>query len=550
MTQLLTKIRLIFIPYIILSLSIIFGYTLLNWLLVIQFEIISLNDEVVDIWIPAGIVILSILFVLYPRIKLLNLKSKKGDRPFLYCFVAAAAITLPTIIAQKYLSVATGKLTALTSIDSINQKPATKYYTLKNAYVAKQNLKTHFRFETTGKNNETFEFYIDVVCPIFSSPIVNSPQANTRFAVDTLSPKAWLGIEYKRSVSNHLSSEAKESRFKDFVNEIDKKIETDNLNDFTYLERAGNNKKRQGFIKAIDKPEPQLILEAQHEPFESRTGDKLLWLFGSFGIGAAIILIMTIIPKLDDKRLSAFGVSDNKNNFSYMNFVGGLFSATNPGLITMWILILNIIIFTAMVLAGFGFVSFDSDDLLKWGANHGPAVANGEWWRLVTCTFLHGGLMHLLGNIYGLFLISLILEEKFTKIQFVSIYLLCGIGGSLSSLLWHPNSIGVGASGAIFGLYGVYLALYLANKAGVRASKGILIASLIFIGLNLLVGLTGNIDNAAHVGGLITGVVLGFVFSFFMPEQKPKRKYVKRSKVTAEVPTNAPPATTSVPLVD
>jgi hypothetical protein len=102
----------------------------------------------------------------------------------LYCFVAAAAITLPTIIAQKYLSVATGKLTALTSIDSINQKPATKYYTLKNAYVAKQNLKTHFRFETTGKNNETFEFYIDVVCPIFSSPIVNSPQANTRFAVE------------------------------------------------------------------------------------------------------------------------------------------------------------------------------------------------------------------------------------------------------------------------------------------------------------------------------------------------------------------------------
>lgn len=548
MDQLLTKIGLVFLPFLILSISVILGYTLLNGLFIIQFEIISLNDEVVDIWMPMVVTGIAILLVLYPRIKLLSLKTRKSDLPFFYSFLAMVAIALPTIIAQKYLAAATGKLTALNNIEQISQKPATKYYTIKKAYIGKESAKTHFRFETTGKNNENFVFYIDVVSPVFSSQRTITPKVNTRFAIDTLNPKAWLGIEYMRSVSNHLSAQEKESRFKDFANETEKKFRDDNLNDFTYLERTGNNKKHNGFIKAIGNNPSGVILEAQFEPFESRTGSELPWFFGSFGAGAFVMFILFIIPKLDKKRVSAFGAPDNKNKFSYIKYFELFFSANNAGLITMWLLALNILVFIAMILAGFGFISFGSDDLLRWGANNGPAVANGQWWRLITSMFMHGGVMHLLGNIFGLFLISLILEQKFTKIQFASIYLLCGIGGSLSSLLWHPESIGVGASGAIFGLYGVYLTLYLTNKADLRASKEILSGSLVFIGLNLLIGLTGNIDNAAHVGGLVTGFIIGFIFSFFMPKPKPKRKYTRRKKITPELVTDA--ATTSAPLID
>ncbi|MET3979886.1 rhomboid protease GluP [Mucilaginibacter sp. UYP25] len=538
MNRHILKIRLVFIPYLILGFCIIAGYTFLNWLIIIQFKLLTLPDEVVELWTPIAIVGLLVLIFLYPRIKLLSLKTSRDNLPFFYGFIAVVALTIPTLISQKYIATAVGKLTPLTNIDSIDQKPATKYYTLKKVFVSKKNAKFHVRFETTGKNNEYLDFYIDAVCPIFSAEKLEtvSNSTNLSFAIDTLHPKAWLGIEYNKSVSNRLSEQEKQSLYKEFATEIDTKFATDNLDDFVYLERAGNNKKRGSFIKAIGYNTTTIILEAKFEPFESRTGEKLFWIFGSFGIGAAAMFIMIIIPKLDQKNVANYQAPDKKSRISYIDFIKKSLSLTNPGLITMLIIGLNIAVFIAMVLAGFGVVSFDSEDLLRWGANYGPAVENGEWWRVVTCTFLHGGLMHLLGNIYGLFLVSLILESIFNKFQFISIYLICGIGGSLASLLWHPNSVGVGASGAIFGLYGVYFILYILNKSEIRASKAILIGSLIFIGLNLLIGLTGNIDNAAHVGGLITGIIAGFAFSFFIPTKKAKRKYARKKKVLTEEP--------------
>ncbi|MES2265762.1 MAG: rhomboid family intramembrane serine protease [Bacteroidota bacterium] len=540
MNRFLLKIRLLFLPFLIIAFCVIAGYTFLNWLIIIQFRLLTLNDEVVELWIPMAIAALSVLLFLYPRIKLLRLKTSRDNLPSLYGFIAAAAIAIPTIISQKYIEAAVGKLTVLDNINLIDKKPETKYYGLKKVFIAKDRAKSHVRFETTGKNNEHLEFYIDVVCPIISSPIAeNIKQGDKRVVSDTLTPKAWLGIEYQEGVSNHLSNEEKQIRYKQFAAETENKFNTGNLTDFVYLERTGNSKKRKSFIKAIGLAPSNVILEAKFEPFEARTGDKLFWIFSSFGIGATVLLIMVMIPKIDDKRIKVFETSGDKAGRNYLDFVRKSLSPKNPAFITALIVAINIIVFMAMVLAGFGFVSFDSDDLLRWGANYGPAVADGEWWRLVTCTFLHGGMMHLLGNIYGLFLVAIILEAVFTKVQFAGIYLICGIGGSLASILWHPNSVGVGASGAIFGLYGVYLVLYILNKAELRATKAILIGSLIFIGLNLLIGLTGNIDNAAHVGGLITGAIVGFIFSFFLPVKKAKRKYIRKKKVTAQEPATA-----------
>ena len=130
--------------------------------------------------------------------------------------------------------------------------------------------------------------------------------------------------------------------------------------------------------------------------------------------------------------------------------------------------------------------------------------------------------MHLLLNMYGLFFVAIFLEPQLGKIRYASAYLICGIVASLASIWWYPATISIGASGAIFGLYGVFVALLTTNKANVSNKKGLLLFSLFFIIINLAMGLAGGIDNAAHIGGLLCGILLGYIFYFFtdLPDAK------------------------------
>lgn len=164
-----------------------------------------------------------------------------------------------------------------------------------------------------------------------------------------------------------------------------------------------------------------------------------------------------------------------------------------------------------MACAGLGFMSFEGHDLLKWGANYRPDIDKGEYWRLLTSIFLHGGAMHLLFNMYGLLFVGLFLEPVMGKVKFLLAYLLTGLSASIASAWWHAATVSIGASGAIFGLYGVFFALLTVNVFPKSSKKSFLISTSIFIGYNLLNGLTGGVDNAAHIGGLLSGLLLGYI---------------------------------------
>jgi membrane associated rhomboid family serine protease len=169
-----------------------------------------------------------------------------------------------------------------------------------------------------------------------------------------------------------------------------------------------------------------------------------------------------------------------------------------------------IVSFTAMTPDGIGLL--DALWLDK------SAVAAGEWWRLLTVTLTHGGAAHLFFNMYALFLVGPLVERIYGWKLFGLMYLLCAAAGSTGSfLLGDPNIPSVGASGAIFGLFGVVLAASRAHdpvldrqgRALVAQIGGLIVINLL-IGFGV-VGLGGNIDNAAHVGGLLAGLWLGFV---------------------------------------
>lgn len=189
-----------------------------------------------------------------------------------------------------------------------------------------------------------------------------------------------------------------------------------------------------------------------------------------------------------------------------------MFRPARGYVLTPVLVIANILVFVLMVASGASVVDPVSEFLISWGANFTPATYGGEWWRLLSSTFLHGGIIHLLMNMYALLSIGVMLEPRIGTLRFGAAYLISGIGGSLASLWWHPVVVGVGASGAIFGMYGVFLAMLTTSLIERHLRNGLLSSIGLFVGYNLLFGLQGNIDNAAHIGGLLSGVAVGYAF--------------------------------------
>ena len=190
----------------------------------------------------------------------------------------------------------------------------------------------------------------------------------------------------------------------------------------------------------------------------------------------------------------------------------GLFKPVKGYFITPIIIDINIAVFVLMVICGAGIMLPDNETLLAWGANFRPLTLNGEWWRLITNFFIHIGILHLLLNMYALLYIGLLLEPRLGSQRFLAAYLLTGIAASVNSLYWHELTISAGASGAIFGLYGVFLAMLTTSLIEKKARNALLTSIGIFVFYNLANGLKEGIDNAAHLGGLICGLIAGYSF--------------------------------------
>jgi len=180
--------------------------------------------------------------------------------------------------------------------------------------------------------------------------------------------------------------------------------------------------------------------------------------------------------------------------------------------ITPILFYLNIIYFLIMVINGVAIWEPTGESLLPWGANFKAMTLGGEWWRMVTSCFIHIGVLHLIMNMYALIYIGLLLEPILGKSRFLSAYLLSGLLSSLASLWWHDNTVSAGASGAIFGMYGVFLALLTTDYVEQSARKVFLSSIVVFVGYNLLYGANGSVDNAAHIGGLVSGMALGYAY--------------------------------------
>jgi rhomboid protease GluP len=189
-----------------------------------------------------------------------------------------------------------------------------------------------------------------------------------------------------------------------------------------------------------------------------------------------------------------------------------LLAATPLAWVTFVLIAINVAVFIAMSIAGISPLQPKADTLIPWGADYGPLTTHAQWWRLVTAIFVHAGIMHLAFNMFCFFRVGMFAERIFGNARFAMLYLLAGVGGNLASLYWHPFMVGVGASGAIFGVYGAIVGLMVSRPNLVPLSRAQTLTKdiVLFVGVNLLYGvMTPEVDVAAHIGGLVSGCLLG-----------------------------------------
>jgi membrane associated rhomboid family serine protease len=212
-----------------------------------------------------------------------------------------------------------------------------------------------------------------------------------------------------------------------------------------------------------------------------------------------------------------------------------LHTRTRLVIVTPLLIALHLLVFTLM-LFGSGAIG-DFQTVIAWGANQAPRTTNGEWWRLVASTFVHGGVFHLAATLAGLIPLGLVLERAVGRVAFAATYLAAGTLASVVSLWTIPAvDVSFGASGAIFGLYGLLLASVVwaifnrpENKIPLLTIKRLAAAAAVFVLYNLG---TDHLGTAAELTGLGTGLFAGLLISRGVTREKPA---IRRAAVVVAV---------------
>jgi membrane associated rhomboid family serine protease len=186
-------------------------------------------------------------------------------------------------------------------------------------------------------------------------------------------------------------------------------------------------------------------------------------------------------------------------------------AAVDAALITVSIAVLNVVVYILTALNSTGGFRNNSGSTLfaRLGLFPAAIAADHEYWRLVTSMFVHYGPWHLISNMLALVVVGMGLEQVFSRWRYLAVYLVAGLGGSTAVYLFDaPFSLSVGASGAIFGLFGAYLVVARQARLDYRPM-------LLVIGINLVATFAiPGISKLAHVGGLITGIVAAAIIVY------------------------------------
>lgn len=501
------QIKIVFLPYMIMAICLMAFYTILRYLLSEYAGILDVNTSVLDFYLPLGISAFLVLKYLRPRIRILNIKSYNNNIHFIYNTIAIYAMALPVQYVQQYISTAPHKLYTVSSINEIDTLNLHKYYKIANYGLLKDKGASGATRWVSGEIGQTYNYAIYSVIPL----------------TDTIKPAYrvtfWYERKYTTAISKHLDKYEHKWALEKFTDSVQKDYNFFSLNYNCYYEVLRSSDEYKICKQVIDDTYPyignhwSIILKPVFEPFEKRTGNSLLISCLSFFSGAVLFFFMVWIPGVRASALRRYksGYVFYKDSLEY------LLSYLVPGkhglFITPIVIYANVLAFTFISVALGTIEGPPPNIMMVYGACNYEAIVNdGEYWRLLSFLFLHDGLGHLIPNMLVLIVAGNVLEPVVRKGWFTVIYIISGIGAGILSMLWHSNTASVGSSGAIFGLFGAMLALVLARKQKKKLRKTYIGIIVLYAIGGIVLGMQGNVDNAAHIGGLLTGVVTGLVY--------------------------------------
>ena len=176
-----------------------------------------------------------------------------------------------------------------------------------------------------------------------------------------------------------------------------------------------------------------------------------------------------------------------------------------------------IVIISIMFIVEVFFSAFNDKALIILGAKWNEGISHGEYWRFFTCTLLHGNLIHLFLNLAAIYIFGKEVESVYGSFRFLLLYLLTSWGAGLASYYFSPG-VAIGASGAVFGIIGALIIFFFRQREKVSGATMRFKSMYTLVAINLLLGfMIPRIDNSAHIGGLITGLVSAW---FISPEYK------------------------------
>ncbi|WAC41121.1 hypothetical protein [Pedobacter sp. SL55] len=293
------KIDLLYLPYLLASILLTAGYTFLHWLFVIKYEIIHLDEIIVNLFIPIGLCLTLHYLLLRKRRALIASIGKKEN----FCdLIILTLLALPLITAQFFIDDEAGKLTSLEKITQIKNQKLSRFYHVDSVFIhqSSYNLGVYaYVSKKSGRYNWGKEYRMEThfVVPLFDKP------------EDTLKhPTAWLGQSYYKTIDN-VSDENNKRNFESFVASSTAMFLNKNLQDFEYLKRLYNVDLYETYFNTIKHQEQgkhPIIFKAENSSFNRRTGTSLEVCVYGYIICAAVFLFALSICDLDNERLMQF----------------------------------------------------------------------------------------------------------------------------------------------------------------------------------------------------------------------------------------------------
>lgn len=466
-----------------------------------KYQILNLSDKAWEIFLPM-ILSACALILLRKRFSILRSSNPNKDN-FIYIMICAIVLCALLVNSQFYCNIKFSKNQTVQNVHQISLDKNIKHIKIKSYYVDDTYLNSKFESNVSGKYDDKLNMKFYFVAAILKDSL-EDPK-------DDL-PQVWFANNFSKTISNRLSAKKKRIEYQNFREKCYQDLVNFNFYNNAYFLRVSTSEQKDIYdrliLNVIENPQNKriILLSPSNGKFIDDGKSMLSWFFKILGIGIFVILFSLIFPYYNESE------NNRKEEDDFILFLQ-VFIPKKGFFVTPILINLNILIFIGVSCLGVDPFYPRTEDLVKFGALTSQ-FSNGEYLRIISSMFMHGGIMHLVQNMVVLGIAGFFSENIFGNRRFVLIYFLSGIIAGISSLLWHQgNIILVGASGAISGLIGSFaMAIILQNNFKENRFALLVIFGYFFV--NILFGLISNSDNAAHISGFVCGMAISLMFYF------------------------------------